>query len=139
MRKIATVAVGLSVGALALWVNQARAGLKITDEVFIQTIPNGGGARAAVGSAGSARNSVDTLQSIGCSARQYVIGSTALSISCSARDATNDSLTCTSTNAALLPIIGAIGTDSRISFGADAAGNCTYIGVESSSKYAPKK
>ena len=138
MRKMGVVLVGASACALGLWVSgHARAGFKTSEEVAVITIPNGNGSRAAVGQIGAARNTLDTVQYIGCTARQNVGG--ALTVGCSARDALGDTLTCTSSNASLLPIIGAMTADARIGFGADAAGVCTYIFTDNSSKYQPKK
>jgi hypothetical protein len=138
MRKTATIIFGIGVGAVGLWgSSQAFAGLKTTEDVLVTPIPGGG--KVAVGQLGAARNSVDTIQHIGCYARQVVLPSASLTIHCGARGADGETLSCSSTNASLLPIIGSIGSDSRLGFGVDAAGNCTYILVDASSKYQPKK
>lgn len=92
-------------------------------------------ARIASGALGSARNSQDNLQFIGCS----VIDSTGGAfVTCSARDSLGRSASCRSTDVGKVSVASSISSDSWVYFQYDALGNCTYLLVSTSSQYPSK-
>jgi hypothetical protein len=86
------------------------------------------------GSVGSARNSADTTQYIGC---QMVIWNGSVSFECFARNASGAWGSCYSSNPAFFPVVQSIGPSSFIAWDNDANGNCTQLNVYNSSLYAP--
>jgi hypothetical protein len=85
------------------------------------------------GSLGSARNSADTVQSIGC----YTHGSGA---TCYATDARGQSGSCTTTNAAHLAAIHSMNNDAHLLFAWENGGDghCEFVIVRNYSYLAPK-
>lgn len=123
------VAVGLC-GAGA-FVGRASAGNKSSEAVAINTA-----VRIAYGSVGSARNSADSIQWIGCSLAGYP---TAVSASCSGSTATGITFTCiVPSTSKIVDVVKSIQGDSRIRIEWDAAGTCTRLDLSNDSRREPK-
>ena len=135
-KKWVSVSVVLSVLAVSACLSTpAFAGKKITENVVVDTV-----ARYAYGSVGSARNSTDQNQWIGC----YVIATSTAANSfggCSGANSNNTPFSCTvsSNKIALMEAIRSVQGDSRIRVEWDASGNCTRIDVNNDSRREPKK
>lgn len=83
------------------------------------------------GSLGTARNSSDSIQIIGC------YSDTNSFISCYGSDNTGKSKVCTSSSNALISTLNEINSDSYLSVGF-TGGECTYIKVSNFSSYRQK-
>ncbi len=120
----------LAVGTLEP--GSAHAGARTTHEVVI-------GPNFAHGALGSARNSDDKVQYIGC----YVTATTSIGprITCSARNAAGQMVTCTGGGDHLLSVVQTLNGDSYLHFGwiTDGANFCTSISVDNASRYEPKE
>ncbi|CAM3560131.1 hypothetical protein G4177_05900 [Corallococcus sp. ZKHCc1 1396] len=114
------VAMGLSTASFA--------GTKVSSPVVVNTV-----ARTFSGSLGSARNSADTQQLLIC----YTLTSGTTAV-CQARDASGVSVSCTTTNAALLAQVRSLNSDSYLQATYDVSGNCTDIVVGTGSSFEPK-
>ncbi|WP_146209784.1 hypothetical protein [Vitiosangium sp. GDMCC 1.1324] len=100
------------------------------------TISWNGDNGAASGTMGTVRNSSDTLQYIGCT----VAGNaTSKWVSCSARNASNVTVSCTSWEPNIIQAAYAMTSDAHISFSWDASGACTTLSVRADSRYRPKE
>jgi hypothetical protein len=113
----------------------AFAGKKITESVVVDTA-----ARHAYGALGSARNSTDQNQWIGC----HIIATSTAANSfggCSGQNSNNTPFSCSvsSSKIALMEAIRSVQGDSRIRVEWDASGNCTRIDVANDSRREPKK
>jgi hypothetical protein len=122
------VGVLVLLGAL---VGVAHAGKKTT--VVVQVIT---GTRTALGSLGSARNSADGVQMIGCAVSANA--GSAPTLSCSATDSAGTVGSCVSSDQNLVQVLSSLQGDSWLKFTWDASGNCTFIQVQNNSTYAPK-
>ena len=110
----------------------ALAGEKAVQEVEINTQY-----KYASGALGSARNSADNLQSIGCGVYSYPGGITY--VSCSARSAKPQSAWCWSTDAKLVSVGLGISTDSSLLFTWNDDGTCSSIQLYNGSNTEPKR
>ncbi|WP_164018208.1 hypothetical protein [Pyxidicoccus trucidator] len=108
----------------------ALAGDRIVLPVVINTV-----ARKAEGAIGSARNSADVLQYIGCSISATTVGT---SINCVARNSAGTQVSCSSTSPNLVTAALSIQTDDFLRFDYDAAGQCTAVTLHKYSFYEPK-
>jgi hypothetical protein len=119
----------LLIGSLA---GGAYAGYKSSAPVYVDTT-----ARVAWGAMGTARNSSDANQNIGCA----IWGGTGTipEAYCSATDQNGVSLSCYGTNANVIAAAHAVTTDSWIYFNVDGAGNCTTLYVYNYGEYSPKQ
>jgi hypothetical protein len=118
---IATVA-----AAIALQ-SAAYAGYHATSFVSVYKSSSGG---SAYGSMYSARYySSDSSQYIGCLSASDTLSSTY--ITCAARNASNQVLTCYSTTASgqARQAVASVNQTSAIYFAADSSGKCTYISI----------
>lgn len=130
-------AIALTAAWLALG-GAAEAGQRTTVPVFIDTVN-----RWAEGSLGSARNSTDLVQYIGC----HTVGDAAVPHSttqCWAQNSAGVVVSCTFRNVAgstLSPSFGVpiLSNNAYLSFSWDANGNCDDFYVEALSRYEPKK
>lgn len=127
--KKAVLAVVLTSGVIAAPV---YAGFKGGNTVTVDPVN-----RFGRGSLGNARNSGDTTQYIGCDSAAYA-GTSSVSGSCNAVDASYVSVSCLTQDPGLLAQIRSIGMDSYIYFAFDASGNCTTVQVDHHSYHAPK-
>lgn len=97
---------------------------------------------AASGAMGSARNSDDTVQYIGCTVSAS-LANTSIDISravtCSARNASNVTVACTSTEISIIETAYAIASDSYIRFEWGPGGQCTALSVRNYSYQPPKE
>jgi hypothetical protein len=116
--------------AVALLGTGALAGSKSNPTVVVDTV-----VREAFGSLGSARNSADAVQYIGCT---VVSSAASTSVSCTARNSAGTIGSCTSTNATLVDAARNLDGDAYIYFSWDAGGSCTLLSVAKSSVYTPK-
>ncbi|WP_224245467.1 hypothetical protein [Hyalangium gracile] len=117
----------------------AWAGAKVRGSVAI-TFSGGNG--TASGRLGSARNSSDTVQYIGCTASTSGTpgtGTTISYMSCSARNAQNVTVSCGSSNPDFIETLRTLNSDSYVSFSWDGTGNCTGLTVATYSQYEPKE
>jgi hypothetical protein len=105
----------------------ALAGYKAVWPVFINL-----SSRYAQGSLGSARNSADSNQFIGCTLQPGFVY-------CGAVDANRNSLNCTSSTPSFVALVQSLGDEGALAFTADASGNCTSIIVYTYSYWEPKQ
>ncbi len=115
--------------ALLLGAAQARAGRVNNFQTSVNLVT-----REAFGSLYDTRVSADNVQYIGCAIN--LVGGAAR-VTCEARNAANDTLTCGSANAELVKIAQAIGGDSYVFFSCDAGFNLTYLYVSNNSVWLP--
>lgn len=131
MIKLATLRLPLLGAALiAVLSGTAYAGLKSTIPVSINTAN-----RTASGALGSARNSADVVQHIGC--YTYAMPASVTTF-CQARDAAGTSVSCSTTAANLVQVVRGMSGDSHLWFSWNAAGTCTEIDLFNVSQAAPK-
>ncbi len=126
--RAAAAAATLLLGATAF------AGVRVYQPVYIYS--SGGVPRGAYGTLGSARNSADALQYIGCQVSAWA--SSGMSMLCWARDAGGATAICSSSDAKLVQVALGAGGDSFVHFEWDANGSCTYLNVRAVSYYEPK-
>ena len=128
----------MAIGVLVLGSSAAMAGLVNEFPVTVTLNPDGSG--SAAGSITTARFSKDLVQYIGCGIRRFDDGAGGVFVFgfCQASTATEVVGFCDSENPALLASIGDQDDFSFITFGWDAAGECTSIGNSTQSFYLPK-
>jgi len=110
----------------------ASAGFKQPWAVTIDTVN-----RTAIGSLGTARNSADGNQAIGCGV-SYDSVNQKNNVNCTATDAAGHTAQCATQQAELIQIALGIHADSLLQFNWTGA-ECTNIIVVNSSIYAPKQ
>lgn len=93
--------------------------------------------RTAQGTFGSAYNSSDSNQYIGCMLTAFSTTGT-IQLSCTARDAVGMSVTCTSSSAPLIQAAASLNDEANLQFQYDASGNCTMIKAYHFSWGSPK-
>ncbi len=125
MKRFAAVIISLAVLA-----GPVSAGRKETWKVVVDT-PN----KVAYGSLGSARNSSDSVQSIGCSVF-YDTANSRNQVSCQATTAAGVTAQCGSQDPNLVQVALAIHSNSYVQFRWNA-GECTTIFVSNTSALAP--
>jgi hypothetical protein len=135
MKKLSRMGL-LAVAIFGIGAGVAVAGQKYTYPVYVNSSQN-----YAEGSMGSARNSTDTSQMIGCAAEGWTYNGTSYSaVFCNAMDSAGHSASCyTSSNPTLLATVGTITSDSYVYFAWDSTGACTVIEAETWSTFAPKQ
>ncbi|HKR34322.1 MAG TPA: hypothetical protein VJT10_05755 [Steroidobacteraceae bacterium] len=128
----------MAIGVLVLGSSAAMAGLVNEFPVTVNLNPDGSG--SAAGSITTARFSKDLVQYIGCGIRRFDDGAGGVFVFgfCQASTATEVVGFCDSENPALLASIGDQDDFSFITFGWNAAGECTSIGNSTQSFYLPK-
>ncbi len=134
MRKSVVVLCGILASVLVAGAQIARAGQKASYPVSI-------GSGTAYGSVGTARNSADGSQMIGCTTIGQLSNGVGYNMaSCSATDSQGRSASCwvASNSSAMAQSLASLGTDSFLYFTFDASGNCTFIYVENYSMFEPK-
>ena len=107
------------------------AGLRLDEPVVVNMA-----IREALGSIGSARNSADSVQYIGCSIEAD--SSTDPLIACFATDETGTSALCTSSSPRLVAAVQGITSLSFIDFQWDSDQSCTFVYVDSASFNPPR-
>lgn len=117
--------------ALAALASSAFAGYRDATPVYVD-----GTSRYAYGYLGTARNSADTIQYIGCSISAGASGSYA---TCEARSPANVTRSCYTANAEMLGAVRMIQDDSFVFFTWDTAGNCTQVFTSNYSWGEPKR
>ncbi|XXF74908.1 hypothetical protein P2318_17695 [Myxococcaceae bacterium GXIMD 01537] len=90
----------------------------------------------AYGSIGFARNTADSVQSIGCATS---FGGGSSSGQCNARNAAGHSVSCFTTNPQAIAVMQSINDSSWVYFSWDASGQCVNVQVENASTYQPKQ
>ncbi len=130
LHAVVGVAVALSLAGTAAW-----AGAKTVVPV---TISPSASTTWVSGTIGSARNSANTNETIGCALYAYSNVSAPSSIQCYARNAAGTYISCTSTAPALVNAMSAITSDSYITFVVDTSGSCTHVYINNSSYFEPK-
>jgi hypothetical protein len=123
MKKLPIIASAVA----ALAVQSAFAGYHATSFVSVYKSSSGG---SAYGSMYSARYySSDSSQYIGCLSASDTVSS--IYITCAARDANNNVVTCYSTTAdgQARQAVSSVNTTSSIYFAANSSGKCTYISI----------
>ena len=126
------VAAALS-GLVLMGDGSATAGVKTDEPVSVSFNQDGSG--GASGALGTARNSANQEEFIGCvlhGSRGRVFAS------CSVRDAAGTSMGCLASDPALLEVLKSVTSDAVIFFFWDAQANCTEIAIETASNDAPK-
>lgn len=91
--------------------------------------------RVAQGALGSARNSPDNIQFIGCSVTDA--GGVAF-VTCSARGPAGNFATCTSNDPGKVAAASSINSDSFVVFRYNPRGVCTFLSVATFSQYPTK-
>jgi hypothetical protein len=122
----------LVLAAAALLPLSAHAGNRLASPVMISTAMS-----TAVGAVGAARNSSDNYSSIECSVT--VSSSSAPSVHCTATNAANTTVSCSSSSPQFVSIASAVKGDSYIMFAWDSQGQCTWLSVANGSAYEPKQ
>ncbi len=113
----------------------AFAGERSNVPVTLETNSSGQVIRA-YGMVGSARNSADTRQLIGC----FISASGgSLQAGCEAQNAAGANTLCFSANANIVAAVQSVGPDSYIDFTRDSGGACTSLYVANSSVAAVKQ
>jgi hypothetical protein len=107
------------------------AGLKLDDPVVVNLE-----IREAYGSIGSARNSADGVQYIGCS--MEADSSTDPIAACFAEDATRTTVLCTSSSPRIVAAVQAITSLSFLDFQWDSDGTCTFVYLVNGSFSPPR-
>jgi hypothetical protein len=124
-------AIGQLAAVAALVATSAFAGEKRDIAVIVDTVN-----RFAVGSMGTARNSFDGNQNIGC----IVHADLGINIvQCSARNAAGVTRLCNTGNQNLVNAVIGMQSDALISFGWDGDAQCTSIHISNYSIYTPKR
>ena len=124
---VATLAVGVS------HAHQASAGVKVDYPVQVDLA-----ARTASGSFGSARNTPDWRQTIGCSLKATA-GVSSLALWCEAMDEKGVAIMCATSDPKLATVSLAISGDSYVSFTWDRSNQCTTLTVWNGSAHDPKR
>ncbi|HEX8822994.1 MAG TPA: hypothetical protein VF794_23905 [Archangium sp.] len=132
--------VGVSVVGALLLSTGALAGAKATSEVVINTTSNAPTV-TAMGSMGSARNSADATQYIGCQLSTNNVSSGSVTVVCFAKNAAGQYVSCVTTDPNYVNVAQSIQSDSYIRFNYDSSvgSTCTYLLVVQNSYYAPKQ
>jgi hypothetical protein len=123
----------LAFASAASIVVPAVAGLKLSQPVQVFTT----GTKGATGSLGSARASSDSTAYIGCEVDGSTITTQTLTMECFASDAAGNFVTCGSSNPIYVTTASAMTANSRVTFYADANGNCIDLYVTNGSYNAP--
>lgn len=119
----------------------AWAGAKSSYSIVINL---SGSTGTAMGAVGSARNSADSIQYIGCAVYTSVasdeLGNPYYKefVSCSARDVNNLTVSCSSADPVLVQVAHAMTSDAHLTFSWDDSGACTSLRTRTDSRYAPK-
>lgn len=126
----------MAIGLLALSSSIAMAGKVQPAPVVVFVNPDGSG--QANGSMATARASANDVEYIGCGVRKFATGAGAFTTGfCQASDAAGVAGFCSTENAELLDVVENIADHSFITFGWDAEGQCTRIGISTQSLYLP--
>jgi hypothetical protein len=97
------------------------------------------GTNTGQGALGTAWNSSDTAQIIGCTLEATTVGTPTITAECFATDASSNSISCESTSPVIVQAIESINSDSFITFTVASDGStCESIRVETSSYLYPK-
>ena len=102
----------------------------------VVSIVSSGDNGTASGTMGTVRHSADTIQYIGCTVSA---NATAKWVGCSARNASNVTVSCTSWSPEIVQAAHAMTSDAHISFSWDGSGACTALSVRADSRYRPKE
>lgn len=108
----------------------ALAGLTANQTVTVNPIT-----RVAQGALGSARNSADNIQFIGCTVTD---AAGVAFVTCSARGPGGNFATCTSNDPGKVAAASSINSDSFVLFRYNAQGACTFLSVSTFSQYPTK-
>jgi hypothetical protein len=114
---------------------RAHAGTRVSSSVVVNQNPDFSG--EASGSLGSARNSTDLWQYIGCDLSAYAGGG--LLVNCYARTASATGAGCSSHDPSLVQSVFALNSDSYLDFKWNASGDCTFIRAETYSSNETKR
>lgn len=106
----------------------AWAGFHGSSEVYV-------GSGFAVGALGSARNSADGTQYIGCAT--YGSAGSTRSMQCYANDSAGHYGSCSSSDATLVATAGTLSSNSYVTFNWNSSGTCTYLYVVTNSYFPP--
>lgn len=129
MKRLVRASLVLVVGLMIT--GTAFAGLKTNIPVTVNTT-----SRFAAGAIGSARNSADAVQNIGCSLS--ATPTSAARVFCFARNAANVYGSCSSSDPKLVAAAQSINPDSYVYFAWDTTGACTFLSLYEVSYYPPK-
>lgn len=121
-------------GAVVLFSGAAMAGYKAAYPVTVMTNADNSG--IAFGSMGTARNSSDAVQYIGCSTQSSFSPVTG---TCFAKNAAGKYLQCVTTDPTIVSVISSVAKSSFISFSASPTGACYYVNVTNNSYFEPEK
>jgi hypothetical protein len=127
-----TISIAVGIVAVVAAAGAAVAGVKTPQAVVINN-----GIRTAGGALGTARNSTDTNQFIGCEVTIVTAGGPA--VFCFATNAKGAGASCTSGSAAMASAVQNIQPDSNITFAWDSNSNCVSLTVSTASQWEPKK
>lgn len=130
-------AMAMAMAATMAAAGVAHAGEKGNVPVTLQLNPLGAPI-GAFGMLGSARNSADTLQAIGCAISATGITGTTVRADCEAVNASGSMVHCQTTNAAMVAVAQSISEHSYLSFSFDSSGTCTSVYVANGSANAVK-
>ena len=129
MRRI--MSVGLAVGLFGVAV-AALAGPRVEAEVTVDPV-----LRVVSGSLGTARNSSDSHQEIGCSVTYSTSGGE--TASCWGRSAARVYRSCVSSDPQIIATVKTLTGDAYLRFEYNTFATCEYVRVSNSSVYEPKR
>jgi len=130
MKKTLLVAAALAAISLGV-VHESRAGLRVSYPVTVNTT-----SRTAYGALGTARNSSDNLQRIGCYVFRFSNDGYAW---CDATNSAGTSVACTTNQPGHLIAIESVKGDSFLYFTWQLDGDCNWFRVGQDSRYEPKQ
>ncbi|WP_064749109.1 hypothetical protein [Lysobacter antibioticus] len=131
-----SIRTALAAAMLVAVCGAAQAGLKSNVPVTVENNPQGHAFRA-YGMVGTARNSADGNQVIGCGIS--AVGTGSAGAVCEAQNSGGRYVRCITYNAAMVSAAQAVEADSYIEFTFDTQENCTSIYVANSASNAVKQ
>jgi hypothetical protein len=130
--QLSSWALALGVLGVPLTAQDAAAGYRSPyDAVWVDTAT-----MWASGGLGTAYNTPDDVQYIGCNVTQY--NDNTLSVSCFAQDLENHYTSCWSDNPAFANTVYGMTADSRLDFLSSPDGTCRFVSVQNASFNVPK-
>lgn len=121
-------------GAVVLFSGVALAGYKASYPVNVMTNADGSG--MAWGAMGTARNSPDAVQYLGCAIQSSYSPTTGM---CVAKNSAGKYLQCVTSDPTILSVISSVSKSAFIHFAASETGACYYVDVVNYSFYEAEK
>ena len=123
------LAIGVAATVAASLIGVANAGYKWTFGTV--AVKNTDGSGYGYAAQGTARANANTSERVYCS---FYTGS----VTCGITNASNVSVACSTSDAAMMTVLRSFGTDSYLYISFDSTGKCTYVNVFTDSGLQPK-